>query len=302
MIRQPIFPLLLSLALLFVVPFGPAGARHLKLAPFKNDLFAYPQILEKKFGSAYLRVDYDKQRDVYARDEIPRRRVKRNYVNQRVRWSRRIMRYASAGGSKKMFAVGRHKGGAKITVIYLYGQGGNRFQGVNDWTFGGNFNRLQNLMVRNDGLLLTPDYSGFDDAGAADILALMTEYRVKSPNTVMIVACGSMGGAVCWKLLANNGASAQIDGMFMLGTTINATLINALARRKTGRQIPLYFGHGSDDVVFDAGTQQKRFSSLKKQNPAYPARFVMFNSGVHGTPIRMVDWWRELNWMLAQHP
>ena len=279
----------------------PAFSKHLKLAPFKNDLFAYPSVLERSFGDDYLRIDYDKARDIFERDEIPRRRAKRQYVNERVRWSRRVMRYRSPSGSHKMFAVGNHKGGAKVTVIYLYGQGGNRFQGVNDWTFGGNFNRLQNLMTRNQGLLLTPDYSNFGKAGTMDILSLMTDFRVKSPETIMIVACGSMGGAVCWQLLANPAAASQIDGMFFLGTRADTGFLKSSMLRKGARRIPLYFAHGSSDNVFSPKQQISFFRSLKKASPNYPARFIMFNNGVHGTPVRMVDWWRELNWMLQQH-
>ena len=31
----------------------------------------------------------------------------------------------------------------------------------------------------------------------------------------------------------------------------------------------------------------------------YPARFVRFETGTHGTPIRMTDWRETLNWMLS---
>jgi hypothetical protein len=33
--------------------------------------------------------------------------------------------------------------------------------------------------------------------------------------------------------------------------------------------------------------------------PDYPVRFVRFETGTHGTPIRMVDWRAVLNWMLS---
>lgn len=43
--------------------------------------------------------------------------------------------------------------GASFIVIYLHGRGGNRLQGMNDFTFGGNFNRVKNLAVLNDGFI-----------------------------------------------------------------------------------------------------------------------------------------------------
>ena len=50
-------------------------------------------------------------------------------------------------------------GKAKAVVIYLHGRNGSRFQGTNDWMFGGNFNRIKNLMMRNGGVYLSPDFS-----------------------------------------------------------------------------------------------------------------------------------------------
>lgn len=54
-------------------------------------------------------------------------------------------------------AAGKQQGAAFI-VIYLHGRGGNRLQGINDFTFGGNFNRVKNLAALNGGLYLTPDF------------------------------------------------------------------------------------------------------------------------------------------------
>jgi hypothetical protein len=30
----------------------------------------------------------------------------------------------------------------------------------------------------------------------------------------------------------------------------------------------------------------------------YPTRFILFQTGSHGTPIRMTDWRETLNWIL----
>ena len=83
-------------------------------------------------------------------------------------------------------------------TLYLHGQGGNRRQGVNDRTFGGNFNRIQNLMVRAKGLYLSPDVGSFDAAGIGRISELILHYAKQSPGAPIFVACGSMGGALCW--------------------------------------------------------------------------------------------------------
>ena len=289
----------LLLFLTMALATGEISAANPQLAPYKDKLFAYPKTISQAHGDAYLSVAYDKQRDIYGRDKIPLRKAKNKYVTEGLGWSRRVRKYKSPNGTFKFFSIGRYKGGAKVTVIYLYGQGGNRFQGVNDWTFGGNFNRLQVLMKKNKGVLLTPDYTDFKERGTQDITALMTEFKRRSPKTKMIIACGSMGGGVCWRLAKNPKTAALMDGMFILGSHWHDDFLLSAAAKRGGRNIPIFFGHGSWDTVFKPEIQRGFYEKILKQNPQYPARFVMFDTGKHGTPIRMVDWRRELNWMLS---
>ena len=279
----------------------PVLAAQVKLAPYKDKLFAYPPVIDQDAAIDYISVAYDKQRDIYGRDKIPLRKAKRIYVTENLGWSRKVRKYKSPNGTFKYFTIGRSKGGAEVTVIYLYGQGGNRFQGVNDWTFGGNFNRLQVLMKNHKGVLVTPDYTDFEDRGTADITSLLLEFRRRSPNTVLIVACGSMGGGVCWRLAENPKTAAEIDGMFLLGSHWNFDFLKTPMANGKARPIPLYIGHGSWDPVFKPEKQLRFYRALRKQAPSYPSRFVMFDTGKHGTPIRMVDWRREINWMLSLH-
>ena len=274
------------------------SASDFQLTPYKDKLFAYPKTLKQSKDGTYRLVDFNKQRDVYGRDEIPLRKTKYEYVNERVRWSRGVKRYKSPNGRFKYFAAGKNKR-AKITVIWVHGQGGNRRQGVNDWTFGGNFNRLQNLMINNKGVLVSPDFTDFKDKGATDILVLMREYKKRSPNGALVVACGSMGGGICWRLIKNPKTSAMMDGMLLLGSHWHDDFLKSPTAKRGGRAVPIYFGHGTHDVVFQPKVQKAFFQKIRKKNPKYPARFVMFNTGVHGTPIRMVNWRRELNWILS---
>lgn len=276
-----------------------APAQALQLKPFKDDLFAYPQVTARENDGSYIEVAYDKQRDIYQRDKIPLRKVKRQYVNENVRWSRRVRSYKSAYGTFKYFAVGKYRGSARVTVIFIHGKNGNRFLGVNDWTFGGNFNRLQNLMIRNDGLLLTPEFTDFEQRGTEDIATLIREFRQRSPKTKMIIACGSMGAGICWRLAKEPEFARSIDGLFILGGHWHDDFLTSPTVKSPAARIPVWFGHGSWDPVFDPKVQKNFFKKLLKRAPDYPARFVMFDTGKHGTPIRMVDWRRELNWMLS---
>ena len=290
-----IFSFLIGMILLV----GQVEAREIRLRPFKDDLFQYPRILNQSADGSFVTVEYNRTRDLVKRDRVLRWKAHYKYVDQGVRWSRGVSSYRSPNGKFKFFAVGKPSRKTAVSVIYVHGKGGNRRQGVNDWTFGGNFNRLQNLMTRNNGALYTPDFTDFKDRGAQDVAALIKTVRRQSPNAKLIVACGSMGGGVCWRLAKRAETAAQIDGLFLLGSHWHDDFLKSRVLRKSTRNIPVYIGHGSKDTVFKPEVQLGFYKKIRAKNPKYPIRFVMFETGAHGTPIRMVDWRRELNWMLS---
>ena len=262
-----------------------------QLPPHKDDLFAYPDVLDSSRDGDDIVVDYRKARDIMGRDAVPRRKAKARYVSRGVRWSRKRGSYRSASGKRlKMFTVGKAQQ-PRVSVIYLYGRGGNRRQGVNDYSFGGNFNRLQNLMAKGRGRLYTPDYSGFDAAGTQDVLGLIRQIQKQTPNTFLVVACGSMGSIQCWRLARDAEARGAIDGMMILGGRWDEKAVGA-------GDFPVVFGHGSLDGTYGVDRQRAFANALRKGGR--PVRFVEFRTGVHGTPVRMIDWRRELNWLLSR--
>jgi len=283
----------LLLALLIVLPATDAGAQALK--PFKDELFAYPGIISSEAGGAYLVVDYNEARDIDKRDQIPERRVKGNYISTGVRKVQKDLALNTEAGTVRHVAVGRTEG-ARIITIYLHGQGGSRKQGVDDFTFGGNFNRIKNLMAANGGLYLSSDFSDFGDTGATEVAALIAHYAEKSPGAKIFVACGSMGGALCWKLAADRSVVARISGLLLLGSLWDDSFFVSAGFKG---KVPLFFGQGSRDTVFPAEKQEAFYRSVLAKSPGYPARFVRFETGTHGTPIRMTDWRETLNWMLS---
>lgn len=266
-----------------------------ELAPFKDKLFAYPAILARADDGAYVVVDYREARDIDSRDEIPERRVKRDYVALGVRKAQQDLVLAAPVGNIRHFAVGRTKD-AKIITVYLHGRGGSRKQGVDDFTFGGNFNRIKNLMVENEGLYLSPDFSDFGEGGAAEISALLKHYLRQSPGAKLFVACGSMGGGLCWKLAADKVVAPRLSGLLLLGSHWDDGFLGSAAFRG---KVPIFFGQGSRDKVFPVEKQEAFYRSIRKRSPGYPTRFVRFETGTHGTPIRMTDWRETLNWMLS---
>ncbi|MBA8906146.1 alpha/beta hydrolase family protein [Aminobacter ciceronei] len=270
----------------------PASAQS--LAPYKDELFAYPAILSSE-GEAYRVVDYREMRDINERDQVPERRVQGKYVSTGVRKTQQDLVLKTDVGDVRHFAVGKTEG-ATVIVLYLHGQGGSRKQGVEDFTFGGNFNRIKNLMADNGGLYLSPDFSDFGDKGVAEVAALIDHYAAQSPGARIVVACGSMGGQLCWGLARDAKAAKKLGGLMLLGSLWDDAFLKSPA---FAAKVPVFFGQGSKDPVFPADKQEAFFRSILAKNKAYPTRFVRFETGTHGTPIRMTDWRETLNWMLS---
>jgi pimeloyl-ACP methyl ester carboxylesterase len=282
-------------AAIVLVACAPALSAE-RLKPFKDQLFAYPATLSEADGGDYKVVDYNEMRDINGRDVIPERRVKPEYVDLAIRRQQQDLVLNSDKGKVRQFAVGR-TAGARIITVYLHGQGGSRKQGVDDFTFGGNFNRIKNLMVANGGLYLSPDFSDFGDGGAAEIAALIGHYVEQSPDARLFVACGSMGGVLCWKLADDKSVAGRLSGLLLLGSLWDEGFLSSRAFR---RKVPVFFGQGSRDTVFPVDRQEAFYRSIRGKAPGYPTRFVRFETGTHGTPIRMTDWRETLNWMLSE--
>lgn len=286
--------LILAALLLLISLSNPIFA--VELAPFKDRLFAYPAVLESRDGGAYRMIDYREVRDINGRDAIPERRAHGRYVSTDIRRLQHDHVAQTRAGPIRHFVVGRLDRTPRFITAYLHGQGGNRHQGVNDFSFGGNFNRIKNLMGRNGGLYISPDLSDFSERGAAEITGLLSAYAQTAPGARIFVACGSMGGALCWRLAQDPDLAPRLGGLLLLGSFWNEDFLHSEAFR---RRVPVFFGHGSSDSVFPVEKQEAFYRSIRKAAPDYPALFVRFETGSHGTPIRMTDWRETLNWMLA---
>lgn len=283
------------LSVLLTLVASTAGmAQAFQIDPFKDRLFAYPGILERRDDGAYLVVDYRELRDINGRDQVPERRVKRNYVDLMPRRRQKEQTYPTAAGEIAFYAVGNPKH-ARIVTVYVHGRGGDRKQGVNDYTFGGNFNRIKNLMVRNSGVYITPDGGKLDDEAAARIRILLEAVLKQVPNGRLILACGSAGGAVCHVLAHDEGIAARLAGIALLGSFGSDAFVGSAAWQ---RRVPVFLGHGSADSVIPIAGVEAFYRQLRA-TPGYPVRMVRFETGGHGTPIRMTDWRDTINWMLS---
>src|SRR5690606_13077107 len=99
---------------------APPGAAQedgpYRLAPYKDELFAYQRVLESGYGGDYRKVEYDRPRDLHARDIERGRKVDPKYVSLDTKAVEADLVLDAGGMSMRHIAVGRREGGAKAIV------------------------------------------------------------------------------------------------------------------------------------------------------------------------------------------
>ncbi len=274
---------------------GVAHAEAFK--PYKDALFAYPEPVAVLDGGARLDVPYSEARDIDERDEIPERRVKRAYVDLQAVSKAQDHEFATSGAPLRYATVGSATTNGPV-VLFVHGRNGDRRLGLNDWSFGGNFNRLKTLLLRAGGEYVTVDGGSLGETEAKRVGELLAALRREHPSSPLVLACASMGGQICWTLATGSQAGA-FDAMVLLGSDSAPERFAAL-RRARGESLPILLAHGTRDKVYSFDRQLAFFQAVRKQAPGYPIRFVGFDDGNHGTPIRMVDWRDTLNWIARE--
>ena len=277
---------------------GQASGRRTPGTPlpeFKDALFSYRTPLEVRDGGAYLSVPYDEQKDINQRDEMPVRKVQSRYIRRLPASAERDFTYASSGKELGVLGAGKLDGATRLTVIYLHGRDGNRTWGFDDERFGGNFNRLKNMVVAAGGTYLSPDFSDFDAAGAADIASLIRARSALGGGPV-VLACGSLGTKICWALADDGEIRKQLAGLVVLGGFPDRNFLRA-AYSGAVKTLPVYIAHGSRDPVYAVEDMEDLYGALNVKS--YPVRMTVFDTGNHGTPVRMIDWRGAINWLLS---
>ncbi|UWU15980.1 alpha/beta hydrolase [Rhizobium sullae] len=263
------------------------------LPPYKDELFSRQNVLQTADGGAFEAIEYDEMRDINGRDQIPEKRAQQKYVSLGVRKQQQDETLSLNGRRVDVTRVGPGDNAA-FTAIFIHGRGGDRRLGANDYSFGGNFNRLKNLAVANGGVYYSPTVRTFDGEGVADIAELIRYASEKSGHPPVILSCASMGSQICWGIARDPGSVKRLKGMIVLSGVTDPDFARSAFYKA---RLPLWFVHGSRDPVYAAAGQQAFFKRLRETK--YPAHFTLFQNGNHGTPIRMIDWRRVLNWFLA---
>ena len=273
------------------------AAAAYRLAPYADDLFAN-EVIQTSYGGDYVIARYSKDRDLYGRDEVVEKKAFAKFVSLE---PDKVQKDLVLPGKNpvRYVAVGRTDGGAKIIVIFLHGDKGNRNQGVDDWSFGGNFNRLKNLMARNDGLYVSASFANFGDAGTADVEALIEAFAANAPGAAIVVACTSRSGVICFRLFEDDATAKRLGGMVLLAAGNEESFFKTPVFTDPSRHIPIFIAHGSKDRIITWVTQELFFKKVKEKSPDYPIKLTVFKDGQHGTPMRLTDWRQALNWILA---
>jgi len=295
MLLRALLAFLLFVPPVFAQTSQPAPYR---LAPYKDELFAYQRVLESDLDGAYRVVEYDRPRDLYARDVERGTRVDPKYVSLETEAVESDLVFREGRLSVRHIAVGRREG-AKAIVLFVHGRGANRHSGADDWIHGGNFNRIKNLMMRNDGLYLSTDFSNFGDKGTREVRALLLDYAKLSPGAPVFLACGSWGGRICWRLFRDPAIAPLLGGFILFDAATPESFIAEAARTPPERRIPIQISTSAEDRVMGWRSQRRFLSALKARVPDYPARLVHFSAGTHGLSLRMTDWRETVNWMLS---
>jgi hypothetical protein len=280
-------------AIAAIAAFFAADAFAQELKPFKDELFSNQTVTESHDNGAFETIDYQEMRDINGRDIVPERRVKPAYLALGVRWHQTDETLTLGMRKLDVTRVGQASGQA-FTVIFIHGRAGDRRLGSNDYMFGGNFNRLKNLAVDNGGSYYAPSIKTFDADGVADVAALIRSVSEQSGGKPVILSCASMGSIICWGITRDAESVKLLKGMVMMSAVTDPTFGKSPYYKA---KLPIWFAHGSADSVYAAKDQQAAFETLFKAH--YPARFTLYTGGSHGTPLRMIDWRKTLNWLFA---
>ena len=283
----------------FALPAMPVEALAFEIKPYKERLFKYRKPLAIEDNGDFLRLPYDPLRDINKRDVQPVRRVHGKYLSSAVKKHQVDTSITQNGRTVTHFAVGALGGTSNMTVIFLHGKDGTRHLGFRDEIFGGNFNRLKNLMYKNQGIYISSDFTDYKEDGRKDIEALAAYYRPKT-NGKLVVACGSMGSFLCWRLMKKPASAKLIDAYVIMGGFPDPQFLENGNFVMPAGKPPIYFAHGSIDHVYDWKDAYRYYKKLKAADPVYPAKMALFDGGKHGTPIRMIDWRVALNWIAKQ--
>src|SRR5262249_33731485 len=162
--------------------------------------------------------------------------------------------------------------------VFVHGTGTSYQTGINDWIHGGNFNRIQNLMMRNGGLYLSPSFSDFKERGTAEVKALILDQASRSPGAPVVVACGSAAGNICWHLLYDPQVGPLLGGLIFFDAAMNDGYVKTAAKLDKAHRVPIHISSSREDTIMGWKSQRAFYRKMKAALPDYPIEYVLFSA------------------------
>ena len=267
------------------------------LESFKDSLFSNENrsVIEQKNKGSFKRYRWDELEDVNGRDSIPGVVAKPERIDPEAEKQQRAVKIKYSDGEIDTYEIGNPKD-ASFALVFIHGANGSKDLGASDLSFGGNFNRLKSLAIRNNGVYYSPSVE-LPTSKDKDMFELVKHIKRNSPNSKIIFICGSAGARVCWSLAHNPEISPKIAGLiFTGGARDDVTYTGTDAFRS---RLPIIFSHGSKDKLVPVSTYIDQYESILKIDPKYPVRMEIFEGGKHGTPMRNIDYKESLEWIFS---
>jgi hypothetical protein len=242
-------------------------------------------------------IDYSVFRDIEERDIIDVEKVADEYIELIPEWYRNLKNYEWDNWIKQYWEVknsGIKDEEIKIITIYFYWLNWNINQWINDYRFWWNFNRIQNLMIRNNWIYITTEFTNFNDKWVSDISYLIDKLNKKYINAEIIISWASSGWALIWNILEEERLKKIVKWVLLIGSTIDMDY-------KIDNLIPIYIWHWTKDRNIPYLTKYDFYNKLKEEKQNYPIKIEFFNWWIHWTPIRMINWLDAINWIFEQN-
>lgn len=260
---------------------------------FKHNLYSLDNKILEQVNNDIRYIDYSMEKEIMQRDEIPVDKVKDEYIKliddykteKTLTYNNKSLTYWEVKNKDI------ENKDIETIVIYFHWQWWNKEQWINDYTFWWNFNRIQNLMLLNNGIYTTVDFTDFYNAWVNDLEQLMERFKKDYPNANFILSWASSGWTLLWNIINKTKFLDDIKWIVLLGSVLwnYDNIIN--------KNIPIFIWHWTNDTSIGYKNIYWFYDNIKKDNINYPIKIDFYNKWVHGTPIRMADWYYILDFI-----
>lgn len=180
----------------------------------------------------------------------------------------------------------------KSILIYLHGAGGGFEQGMQNDNYKNSFNRLKELVAKeNDFLYFTPEVSSLGDSGVSDLIDFINYLKTKYPEKPIYLAGASAGGRLASEVIKTD--SKYINGAILICPAVSDSFASEEFPNNT--KFNIYITSGSKDEVVPLKTVISIKDGLSRSG--YNVALKVIENGDHNTPLEVIKWDDALNFV-----